>query len=322
MPKEALLSHPFFPFFPFSRFLQPDHFSLILYLRMWKDKQLNCRLPPASQLHQKLNNMPHYLKISILALLLPLFAGCTGIPQENPKKELLIFCGITMVRPIQEIASLIEAEQNCIIKIIQGGSGNLLRSIKVNGLGDLYLPGDEVYIKQSLEEKLVTKTVTVGCNHPALIVQKNNPLSISADLKNLADKQYRVVMASAKSSSIGKVTENILRSHSLYQQALNNALYLTTDSKDLTLSIRNKKADLALNWYAVAQWDENREFMDALPLNEEDAPHHRLVLGLLRSSIHPDIAARFMELAASPQGAEIFDRYGIHLDLDRHETTI
>jgi len=99
-----------------------------------------------------------YFKISFLALLLLSLAGCNGKPQENQKKELLIFCGITMARPIQEIASLIEEEQNCVIKIIQGGSGSLLRSIKVNGLGDLYLPGDDVYIQQSLEEGLVTKT--------------------------------------------------------------------------------------------------------------------------------------------------------------------
>jgi len=167
-----------------------------------------------------------------------------------------------------------------------------------------------------------TKTVTVGHNHPTLIVQKDNPLYISADLENLADKKYRVIIASSKSSSIGKVTENILRSHSLYQKVLNNVLYLTTDSKDLMLSIRNKKADLALNWYAMAQWDENREFMDALPLQGKDVPHNMLVLGLLRSSVYPDIAARFMELAASPQGREILDRYGFYLHLHRHETDL
>lgn len=263
-----------------------------------------------------------YFKISFLVLLLLSLAGCNGKPQENPKKELLIFCGITMTRPIQEIASLIEAEQDCVIKIIQGGSGSLLRSIKVNGLGDLYLAGDDAFIQQSLEEGLVTKTVTVGLNHLALIVQKNNPLSISADLENLADKKYRVVIASSKSSSVGKVAENILRSHSLYQKVLNNALYLTTDSKDLMLSIRNKKADLALNWYAVAQWDENREFMDALLLHEKDAPCNMLILGLLRFSVYPDIATHFMELASSPQGRKIFGRYGFHLHPDTHETDL
>lgn len=124
-----------------------------------------------------------------LLIILIFFSGCRNDIDETNKPELLIYCGITMIHPMQEIASLIEKEQNCIIKITKQGSGSLLRSIQANGVGDLYLPGSESYIETALQEGLVTETVNVGQNRAALIVSKGNPLHITADINNLIEKK-------------------------------------------------------------------------------------------------------------------------------------
>ncbi|MEA3348432.1 MAG: substrate-binding domain-containing protein, partial [Pseudomonadota bacterium] len=93
---------------------------------------------------------------------------------------------------------------------------------------------------------------------------------------------------------------------------LDNAVYMTTDSKDLIKAIKEKKADLALNWQAPAFWPENREAVEILPLNEKIAARHPLILGRLKFSKHPEIVKKFMQLAKSPEGQAIFRRYGFH----------
>ena len=41
----------------------------------------------------------------------------------NNKEQLIVYCGITMIKPISEIAKIIEKQENCTINIIKGGSG-------------------------------------------------------------------------------------------------------------------------------------------------------------------------------------------------------
>lgn len=252
----------------------------------------------------------NFFKFCIIFLAATVLSGCQAENQEEAKKELLIYCGITMIRPMQVIASMVEKEKNCIFKITKQGSGALLNSLRANGVGDLYLPGSESYMQKALEEGLVTETAEVGFNQAALIVQKGNPLHITPEVNNLIDPKYRVVLGSPESGSIGRETERILSRICIYQQALNNTLFLTADSKGMTQAIRDNNADLALNWYATAKAEENIPFLDALPLDEDMAPPHKLVLGLLKFSPYPDIARRFIEIASSEQGQTIFKTYG------------
>ena len=82
-------------------------------------------------------------------LLLP---ACSSETPPPPPQTMLIFCGITMIKPMMDIAEIIESGENIKIVITKGGSGNLLKSIVFNGKGDLYLPGSERYY-QTIDKK-------------------------------------------------------------------------------------------------------------------------------------------------------------------------
>jgi len=215
-----------------------------------------------------------------------------------------------MVEPVRIIADIIEQEQNCKIKVIKGGSGNLYRILSINQVGDLYLPGSESYISKGQQEGIILETVTVGYNKAALIVAKNNPLAISSDLANIADNNYRVVLGNPDSGSVGKETKYILQQAGIYQQAMANVIYLTTDSKDLTRAIKENTADLVINWQATAVWPQNVASLTVLPIDNQYAPERKLVLSLLSYSEYPDIAKYFMQYAESDQGRELFRNYG------------
>lgn len=253
------------------------------------------------------------LRIHLLLFCLPfLLLGCQEqMPLPEKKPELLIYCGITMGKAIQELADRFEQNESCLVKIIQGGSGNLYRSILINRSGDLFLPGSESYIRKARSAELVTDTATVGTNRATFVVAKGNPLKITTDINCLLDPNYRIVLGSAESGSIGKETKRLLTSAGIYQQALDRTLYLTSDSKGLSEAIRSRKADLTINWLATTRWAENRNAVDAIPLPISVAPSHQLILGLLKYSQQPGLARKFMAFTASPEGQVVFSSFGL-----------
>lgn len=250
--------------------------------------------------------------MAVFCLLITACSGDKNTPVETAQKELLVYCGITMIKPMSEIAALIEAEEKCKITITKGGSGNLLKAIKVNQVGDLYLPGSESYIKTGQKEGWVTDTVFVGHNKAALMVQKGNPKQIPEDLLSLANPNYYVVIGDAESGSIGRETKRILERREVYADVMANARQLTTDSKDLIKVLREKKADLVINWYATATWLENKAYVTPLPIDSRYATPKKLVIGLLKTTRYPEIAKRFMAYAASDAGRAIFRKYGLY----------
>lgn len=219
-----------------------------------------------------------------------------------------------MIKPTTAIAEVFEAQENVEVIIIKGGSGNLLRSIEVNGVGDLYLPGDEIYIQTAKEKGLIVEQSLLGYNRAALMVQEGNPRGITAELENLTNPAYYVVLGNPDSGSIGKETRRILENAGLYEDVLANTHELTTDSKDLVAALVEKRADLLINWYAVSVWDENERYMDVLPINPEIAPRKKLILTTLTTAREPELAQLFLEYAASNEGLLLFEAYGFGLE--------
>jgi len=251
--------------------------------------------------------------IGVVAVLLfcsCVLCACKGQPTEGAiKKELLIYCGTTMAPAIREISNLFEQRENCIVKIIKDGSGSLHRSIHINQVGDLYLPGSESYIEKCQAEGTVVESQPVGVNRAVLLVAEGNPLHISSDLDNFINGKYRTVLGAPESGSIGRETRIILNMEGLYRKAVGQALFLATDSKDLENAIKENRADLTLNWYAAALRD-NENAVDVVPLEKSIAPPNVLTLGLLKTSHHPELARHYMALMSSSAGQDIFSRYG------------
>lgn len=231
--------------------------------------------------------------------------------QAEEKKELLIYCGITMIRPMTEIKQIIEKQENCHIEIMKGGSGNLLNAIEQNGVGDLYLPGSESYIYTALQKGMIKDTATVGHNKLALIIQKGNPSNIKPEIQSLSSKDYYVVIGNPNSGSVGKATKKLLLTEGIFEEVEQNAIRFTTDSKDLSMAIINNEADIIINWYATYTWDRNRDYMDILDIPSLENTKNKLVLAQLNSSQHPKIAQKIMAYAISPEGQAIFKKHGL-----------
>lgn len=232
------------------------------------------------------------------------------LAQEKP--NLLFYCGITMVKPMKEMASIIEQKYNCTITISQGGSQDLYDSLKLSKKGDLYLPGSDSYRKKYLHEGLLLDAKYIGYNKAAIFVQKGNPKNISS-LDSLLDEELSVILCSPKSGSIGKMTEKLLKKYKgeeFFDDAFDYAAQIGTDSRNLNKALADKTADMAINWRATGFFPENKDSVTIVEIDDKYAPKKNLVINLLSFSQHKDIAKAFMEFAASPEGEQIMRKYG------------
>ena len=80
--------------------------------------------------------------------------------------------------------------------------------------------------------------------------------------------------------------------------------------------VKEGKADLILTWHATTFWDENKDLVDALLLDNKYSNKSELALNLLSTSKNKELTRKFMNYASSPEGREIFKKYGFLDDND------
>lgn len=263
---------------------------------------------------ERLTPMARRFVLSGLCLVLLIgISACGGAEDKAPEQatpELLIYCGITMVKPMSEIAARFEKTHGCRIILNQGGSEDLYQSLKHSRKGDLYLPGSHSYREKHLEEGLLGDYVYLGFNQASLFVPRGNPRGITGDLQWLLDKELSVVIGNPESCSIGKASEKILDKAGIYRDVVANCFTLAADSRNLNKLIKDGTADLMMNWRATGFFADNREHVEVIDLPEEISPRKRLLLNALNFSSHPELARAFMEYAGSREGLDVFRKHG------------
>jgi molybdate transport system substrate-binding protein len=255
----------------------------------------------------------HFIRIStVLVVLFLCLPNAWGDTLTSPRSELLVYCGTTMVRPITEIARIMEKKENIRITVSQGGSEDLYQSAKKSRVGDLYLPGEPAYRTKHLHEGLLGEYVTVGYNQLGLLVAKGNPHKVRGDVRELLRRDLRVVIGNAESGSVGLAAQKLLEKAGIYRKVVERAVFLAQDSRSLSIALKNDEADLALNWRATGFFPDNNKLLEVVDLDSKKAQPAPLLLIMLNFSRQKELARGFMQLALSPQGQAIFRANGFH----------
>lgn len=252
---------------------------------------------------KKTLNRRQFLTGLIAASLLPSLSFAAN-------SELLIYCGITMVRPISEMAAEFEKQHGLKVNISQGGSEDLYKSLKASKKGDIYLPGEPTYRDKFLAEGLLGDFKTVGYNQSALFVRKGNPKNVTADVNQLLRTDLTTVICTAEQGSIGLETQQLLTKLGIYESAIANAAQLLPDSRTLNAALKKGEADLTINWRATGFFPDNQPVLDIIDLPKELATPQALLMNLLTFSPQPQIAQAFINYAASPEGQAIMRKHG------------
>jgi molybdate transport system substrate-binding protein len=230
--------------------------------------------------------------------------------KEN--KTMLFYCGITMVKPMQEIANNFEKKYNCKIKIIQGGSQDLYNALKLSKKGDFYLPGSDSYLKKNEKDGFFEERVYVGYNQVAIFVKKGNPKNITS-LEDFTNEEYASVICNPKSGSIGRMSKKILtkyKGEDYFYDVFDMAAEIGTDSRSLNNSLQKPQIDMTLNWKATAYFDKNIENITVVEIDEKYSQKKKLVLTQLSFSKNKELAKKFLVYAGSDEGTTIMKKYG------------
>jgi molybdate transport system substrate-binding protein len=248
--------------------------------------------------------------LRLFALLAATALSPAGVLAQAVKSEMLLYCGITQVRPMTEIAQLFEKRENIKIAIAQGGSEDLYQSAKKSGVGDWYLPGEPSYRDKHLAEGLFGEQVTVGHNQMALMVLKGNPKKVKSDPRELLRKDLVAIVGNAESGSVGQEAKSILDRLGIYPQVIRTAAFLAPDSRSLMNAMKKGEADVTMSWRATGYFADNAPKLDVIDLDPKIAKPQPLLLIQLKSTKQPELAKRFMALAASEEGQAIFRKHG------------
>ncbi|WP_165395028.1 substrate-binding domain-containing protein [Thiomicrorhabdus indica] len=256
--------------------------------------------------------------LSSLAFICSFFAltGCEKAKQPEKTQtqaDLVIYSGITMVKPLKVLADEFERLHQIKIHIVQGASGYLYHTLRSQKTGDIYFPGTETYRIEHAEDNILLDRVLVGFNRLSFVVQQGNPKSLNSDIRQLLNPNISVVLASPDSSAVGKATKTALEDANICMKVFENVTYFTTDSHRLFKSLENGHADITMNWYASTVWKENANKVDAIILHDHLQQKRRLELNLLRFSKNPELAKKFMAYASSKHGLKTFADYGFLL---------
>ncbi len=250
-----------------------------------------------------------YRFMRLVASIIMMAAASSAIAQST-KPEMLLYCGITMVRPMTEIVQSFEKRENVRIVISQGGSEDLFQAAKKSGVGDWYLPGEPSFYDGHVKEGLFGDKVTVGYNQMALMVLKGNPKGVKSDPRELLRKDLLVTLGNADSGSVGKESKDILDRLGIYAKVVRAAAFLSPDSRSLVGALKRDEADLTLNWRATGFFPDNAAALDVIDLDPKLAKPQALLLIQLKSTRQGEIGKRFMAYAAGEDGQAIFRKHG------------
>lgn len=245
-------------------------------------------------------------------LVLCLLLGCTQERQPKPAeaKELVIFCGITMIGPVKELMEAYEKKTGIKSIMSYGGSKDLLNAMTVNKSGDVYFPGSESLFAEAQSTGQLKERRTVGANQAALFVQKGNPKGLKGDLAELLRPGLRVALGHPDLGSVGKEARDILTRKGSYEKVVALSAIMLPDSKALSAALREGKVDVVLNWKAVLHTGDNAQHMEMLALPNNEAGRHELSMATTIYSTAPEAALNFLEFCASPQGRAVFEKHG------------
>lgn len=223
--------------------------------------------------------------------------------------ELTMFCAASNRAVLEEIRADYQRETGKIIAIQYGPSQTLLSQIEVAGLGDLYLPADDSYLKLAEAKGLVGEVIDIAEMQIGVAVAKGNPRAIDK-LADLLDPSVRLVQANPEAAAIGNLTRSLLR-ESGHWDALDQAtLAYRATVNDVTNDLLVGAADAGIVYDAVLHTYPDLEFV-AIP--EFERARASVAVGVLKSSRNPAAARSFAQyLSADNKGLKRYASHGFH----------
>lgn len=228
-------------------------------------------------------------------------------------KHIKICAGAGLIKPINEIMKNFENENNAVIDIHYGGSGELFSILQTNGC-DVFIPGAYYYTKEALNKNLVyKKSVKIITKHiPVLVVQKGNPKNIHT-LKDLTRPDIKIILGDPRATAIGKVSIKILKKNNLYKNVKKNiAMYAGTVNQLLIYMVMGQ-ADAAIMWEDMVSWAKQKGKLEVIKIPENENIIKTIPTAVGTICKNKKLANKFNNYLSSGKSKQIWKKWGFEI---------
>lgn len=232
----------------------------------------------------------------------------SGLPRSAP--ALLIFAGAASQPATTEVIRNFEQETGIQVECTFGGSGAMLNQMRMEQIGDVYLPGSNDYMDVAERDGLVQpQTRRIICYLiPAICVAKGNPRSIAA-LPDLAQPKLKVSIGDPGSVCLGTIARTLLRDAGVLESVTKNIVTYASDCQQLATLVRLQEVDAIIGYDVFTR--QSPKQMDLVPIPNAKALHIPVAVG--RYSKASETAMRFVTYISSAKGKKVFAKYGYAL---------
>ncbi len=239
---------------------------------------------------------------------------CMAIPLFSQEKSeivhsrLILFCGAGIRLAAEAVNAEFEKETGMTVDTMYAGSDKLFGQITGNRRGDLFMPGEDLYVKKAVEDGLAELSTrrTVAYFVPVLLVQRGNPGKI-VTMDDLKRKGLRVGFGDPRACAVGKTTLKILGKYGIFREDI-NVVYESATVNELAQAVDIGSIDAAVVWDATArQYPKNCQSLE-IPAEKNEISEVPVIM--LKSSALPDAAKKYIEFISSSRGNKIFEDNG------------
>jgi len=235
----------------------------------------------------------------------------TGVFERiDAERELIVHSGNSMRPGAEALAAEFQRRYGIAIRFNFGGSAELLSSIELGQIGDLYLPHDP-YAEMLEEKGLLERYEVVGYLEPVIVVPKGNPAGVGS-MRELATRDLDVGLPDARYATAGRLVKEAFEDMGLLDELEANISMEGRSHNDVALGVLGGHLDAAMVWNFIATHYEDR--LDTVEDLDVEFPEIRVTLCLLTHARDKEAAGKFMEFAVSETGQEIFEKYGYIVD--------
>ena len=254
--------------------------------------------------------------VGLLLVLMRVKQRPASVPERpraaaNAPGPLQLNCGTGLRPPVAEIIDYFQRRTGVQVRVNYGASNLLLGQLKLTGRGDLFLPGDDFYIKEAEREGLVHASYAVALFVPVIQVARGNPLRVKT-IADLARGDVRLGVADERAAAIGRITPAIFATNGVpFATVRSNIVFTSITAPELGQAVALGHVDAAIVWRAVAwQYARETEIME-IPAEHNVLSH--VAVAVLAGSKNKETALEFVKCLQGTVGREIFRKY--HYDL-------
>jgi len=233
-------------------------------------------------------------------------AGCGKKQTQDEPEELVILCGSSFPKPMEQLCSEFTAQTGIGVTTTIAGSEDFLPLVKAGQKGDLLVTHDP-YLDYVADANALADYVHVGFVAPVLAVQKGNPKGI-AGIQDLTRPGLKVALTDPQYSTCGEMVFALLDKKGIKDTVMKNVENrLTKGHSNLGNFLKTQAVDAVIMWNGVAH-----TFRDSLEVvrtpyeyDEEIRVH---IIGLSYSR-QVESLRQFFEFARN-RGPEVFADHG------------